>query len=95
LTAGTNAYLNAERNVTIEAKERITFKVGQTTLEMSEKGVEIAAPFIVQRALVKAQTIASIVDVAATMQVNVYASVMTSITSNGMVNVAGGGVLIN
>jgi type VI secretion system secreted protein VgrG len=95
LTAGANAYLNAEKNVTIEAKEKITFKVGQTTLEMSEKGVEIAAPFIVQRALVKAQTLASIVDIGATLQVNVNASVMTSITSNGMVNVAGGGVLIN
>jgi hypothetical protein len=44
---------------------------------------------------VTAETLASVVDIGATMQVNVSASVMTSITSNGLVNVAGGGVLIN
>lgn len=95
LTAETNAYVEAEKSVTIEAKERITLRVGDTKLEMTEKGVEIEAPFIVQRALVKAQTLASIVEIAAVLNANIVGAVMTKVVSGGVVKVAGGAVQIN
>jgi hypothetical protein len=87
--------LDADENVTVEAQKSITFQVGESRLVLSQQGVSIKAPFITQAALVKAETVASIVDIAATMQISINSSVMTSIVAAGMVRVAGTGVLIN
>jgi hypothetical protein len=82
--------------VLVTAGNSITIKVGETELKLTEEGVFINnAPLIELNALIKATTSAPIVEVAATMQATVTADVMAEVSATGLVNVRGGGVVIN
>jgi type VI secretion system secreted protein VgrG len=88
--------LDAENAVLVTAGNSITIKVGETELKLTEEGVFINnAPLIELNALIKATTSAPIVEVAATMQATVTADVMAEVSATGLVNVRGGGVVIN
>jgi hypothetical protein len=87
--------MDADGAVVVEARKMITFKVGQSELTLTEQGVKVVGPFIEQEALIKASTVASIVEIDAKLDASIRGHIMTNVVSPGVVKVAGSGVLIN
>jgi hypothetical protein len=92
---GGGIIMDADGAVVVEARKMITFKVGQSELTLTEQGVKVVGPFIEQEALIKASTVASIVEIDAKLDASIRGHIMTNVVSPGVVKVAGSGVLIN